>query len=346
MLYVNLCQSQALAQMEALQNTGLTTNVHTDCVVSSAPDAIAIAHNVVVGAGTVALGMLALAGAPAIALALPAAAIIYATIMTSGMQIAIGSSLKNVDNGGALKAIHTGVDQIEDLCFGMLTGTVIPASAGAVKDIYDGLNSLGKAFISTAPDCSYSLSAYSKLFISTGGSGTVSVIAADGCTWTASSGTAWLTVTSGSSGNGNGTVGYSVKANTSNQQRTGSIKISDKNFSITQAGSASQGGAFDGDWAGTFNGIHTYTRGGTYEYKDEPLSVYIKGTVITGESPSGGAGSIDASGNGTWTGQYSPFTFTGTFTSGGTASGTWTYTLPGTGPQSGTGSGTWTATRQ
>ena len=35
-----------------------------------------------------------------------------------------------------------------------------------------------------------------------------------GCAWTATSSAPWLTVTSGASGNGNGTVGYSVAANT------------------------------------------------------------------------------------------------------------------------------------
>jgi len=345
-LYATPCPSQALEQIEALQNPGYNTNSHYDCVVSSAPDAVATAYKVVAGAGTVALGMLALAGAPAIALALPAAAIIYATIMTSGMQITIGSSLKNVNNEAALAAIHNGVDQIEDMCIGMLTGTVLPTAAGAVKDMYDGFKLLGKAFTSTAPVCNYSLSVYSKPFISTGGSGTVSVIAGAGCSWTAAAGVSWISVTSGSSGSGNGTITYSVTANSSSQQRTGSITVEDKSFTIIQAGTSNQTGSFDGDWEGTYDGIHTYTSGNTYEYVDEPLNLHIDGTVITGGSPSLGTGTIDASGNGTWTGQYSPFIFTGTFTTTGFAEGTWTMTIPGSGGQAGTGSGTWTATRQ
>ncbi|MGE5805466.1 MAG: BACON domain-containing protein [Ignavibacteria bacterium] len=345
-LYAVPCTSEAFDQIEALQNSGYTHNSHYDCVASAAPDAVAAAYYVVAGAGTVALGIMALAGAPAIALALPAAAVIYATIMTSGMQITIGASLKNINNSAAVAAIHNGLDQAEDLCIGMLTGSVLPGASGAVKDIYDGMNLLGKAFISTAPACSISLSEYSKPFISTGGTGTISVTAGNGCSWSAVSQAAWITVITGISGTGNGTITYSVKPNTTSQQRTGSIKVEDKTFTITQAGSGNQTGSFDGDWEGTFNGIHTYTGGSTYEYVDEPLSLSIDGTVITGGSTSLGEGTIDALGNGTWTGEYSPFIFTGTFNTNGTASGTWTCTIPGNGPQSGTGSGTWTATRQ
>ena len=345
------CPSEALAQFEELQNPGgYSDNSHYDCVVSSVPDAIAAAYKVVAGAGTAALGILALAGAPAIALALPSAAIIYATVMTSGMQITIGSSLKNIDNKAALAAIHAGVDQIEDMCTGMLVGTVLPHAAGAVKDIYNGFKSLSQAFISTpATDCSYSLSEYSKPFISSGGSGSVSVIAAAGCTWTAASEAAWITVTSGSSGSGNGTVAYSVKANSSNQQRTGSINIADKMFTITQEGSVNQSGSFNGDWAGTFNGIYTGLSGSTWEYKDQQLSLTIWGTKIYGGAPSLGSGNIDASGNAAWgnTGERnSSFSFTGTFSSDGSASGTWTQTILSYGQLSGSGQGTWTATRQ
>jgi len=340
------CRSEAFDQIQALQGTGgYTDNSHYECVASSAPDAVATAYYVVAGAGTVALGMLALAGAPAIALAVPAAAIIYATIMTSGMQITIGASLKNINNSAAVSAIHNGVDQIEDMCIGMLTGQVLPSTAGAVKDMYDGFKMLGKAFTSSAPACSYYLSEYSKPFISAGGNGTLSVTAGTGCSWSAISQAAWITVITGISGSGNGTISYSVKVNNTSQQRTGSIKVEDKYFTITQAGTGSQTGSFDGEWEGTFDGIHTYTSGGTYEYVDEPLSLSIDGTVITGGSPSLGTGTIDASGNGTWTGQYSPFIFTGTFSADGTASGTWTCTIPGNGMQSGYGSGTWSATR-
>jgi hypothetical protein len=222
---------------------------------------------------------------------------------------------------------------------------VLPGASGPAKDIWDGIGMLGKAFTSTAPACSYTLSEYSKPFISAGGTGSFSVIAGSGCSWSAVSGTSWITVISGISGTGNGTITYSVKPNSTSQQRTGSITVQDKYFTITQAGTGSQSGSFDGYWEGTYEGIHTYVGGSTYEYVDELLEVTINGTVMTGGAPAGGTGTIDAAGNASWAGQSSSKAFTGTFSADGTASGTWTQTIPGNGPQSGTGTGTWTATK-
>lgn len=64
---------------------------------------------------------------------------------------------------------------------------------------------------------------------------TVSVTAASTtCTWTAvSNNTSWLTVTGGASGTGNGTVTYSVAANTG-AVRTGTITVGGQIFTVTQ----------------------------------------------------------------------------------------------------------------
>jgi hypothetical protein len=68
-----------------------------------------------------------------------------------------------------------------------------------------------------------------------GGSGSVSVTCGTGCNWTASSNNAsWITITGGSSGTGNGTVTYSVTANTGSA-RNGTITIASQTFTINQA---------------------------------------------------------------------------------------------------------------
>jgi hypothetical protein len=64
----------------------------------------------------------------------------------------------------------------------------------------------------------------------------VSVTAPASCTWTASSNADWLTITSGGSGSGNGTVNYSVATNTSGSSRTGVSRIGPPMFTVTQAG--------------------------------------------------------------------------------------------------------------
>ena len=47
---------------------------------------------------------------------------------------------------------------------------------------------------------------------------------------------AWITITGGASGTGNGTVGYSVASNTTATSRIGTITIAGQTFTVTQAG--------------------------------------------------------------------------------------------------------------
>ncbi|MCD6600073.1 MAG: hypothetical protein J7L19_05855 [Dehalococcoidia bacterium] len=58
----------------------------------------------------------------------------------------------------------------------------------------------------------------------------------DGCSWTAVTNESWITITSGSSGTGSGTVNYSVSANSSTSQKTGTMTIAGKTFTVTQDG--------------------------------------------------------------------------------------------------------------
>jgi hypothetical protein len=84
--------------------------------------------------------------------------------------------------------------------------------------------------------CSYSISPTNVSFGASGGTGSVSVTTQAGCPWTASSGESWMTITSGSSGTGNGTITYSVSANTTADQRTASSTFAKKVFTVTQSG--------------------------------------------------------------------------------------------------------------
>ncbi|MGH9142177.1 MAG: BACON domain-containing protein [Vicinamibacterales bacterium] len=71
-----------------------------------------------------------------------------------------------------------------------------------------------------------------------GGSGSVTVSAsAAECAWTASANVAWLTVTSGASGAGNGTVAFTVAANTG-AARTGTLTVGGQALTVSQAAAA------------------------------------------------------------------------------------------------------------
>src|SRR5207247_1074144 len=84
--------------------------------------------------------------------------------------------------------------------------------------------------------CTYWISPGSASFTSSGGSSNVSVAAGAGCAWTAGTNDAWITITGGSSGSGNGTVSYTVAANATTSSRTGTMTIAGQTFTVMQSG--------------------------------------------------------------------------------------------------------------
>jgi hypothetical protein len=87
-----------------------------------------------------------------------------------------------------------------------------------------------------AVSCSYTISPTSKSFTSTGGSDRVSVTS--GCAWTATSNAAWISITAGASGVGNGAVSYTVAPNTATTSRTGTLTVAGQTFTVTQSAAA------------------------------------------------------------------------------------------------------------
>jgi hypothetical protein len=88
-----------------------------------------------------------------------------------------------------------------------------------------------------AGSCAFTISPSSISIGVNGGSGTISVSPnLPSCAWTASSTVNWITITSGASGTGNGTVAYSVAANTGTLERTGTITIGGVAVTVTQSG--------------------------------------------------------------------------------------------------------------
>ena len=89
--------------------------------------------------------------------------------------------------------------------------------------------------------CGYDISPANRSFTSEGGSAYVNMASADACSWTATSNDEWITITSGGSGSGWGTIYYSVAANTSGSPRTGTISIVGQTFTVFQTSEATQG---------------------------------------------------------------------------------------------------------
>jgi hypothetical protein len=90
--------------------------------------------------------------------------------------------------------------------------------------------------VTQASGCTYTLAPTSRAHSSNAATGqTVTVTTGTICPWTAVSNNAWITVTDGASGTGNGTVTYSITANTTGAIRTGTITIGGQTFTVTQA---------------------------------------------------------------------------------------------------------------
>jgi hypothetical protein len=97
----------------------------------------------------------------------------------------------------------------------------------------------GQTFGVTQPSCSLSLNVPSQSLPATAGAGSpINVSAVTGCSWTAMASVPWITITGGASGVGNGSVTFSVTAN-SGSGRTGTINIGNQVHTVTQAGSCS-----------------------------------------------------------------------------------------------------------
>jgi hypothetical protein len=95
----------------------------------------------------------------------------------------------------------------------------------------------GYVFTITQPGapCAFAVSPFSSTLTSPAAAdGTVTVSGGAGCSWTATSNAAWITITSGASGVGGGSVNYTVAANTGTTSRTGTMTIAGKTFSVTQ----------------------------------------------------------------------------------------------------------------
>ena len=146
--------------------------------------------------------------------------------------------------------------------------------------------------------CNFYLSPGEISLTKTGGNGIVEVIASSqSCNWTALSNDAWITITEGDSGTGDGTVNYSVAAYADTDDRTGTITVAGQTFTVTQYGNIQE----------TLNVTKTGTGTGTVTIDDincgsDCIQSYDKGTGVTlTATASDGSGFIG------WTGACASF---------------------------------------
>ena len=85
--------------------------------------------------------------------------------------------------------------------------------------------------------CKYSISPTKSTHPAVGDSGFIRVTSnGNDCSWSASTTADWITITSGSSGTGSGTVNYKLDANSGSTSRSSVISVAGKNHTVTQEG--------------------------------------------------------------------------------------------------------------
>src|SRR5262249_44824134 len=85
-------------------------------------------------------------------------------------------------------------------------------------------------------DCAYTIAPRIQTLEASGGAGSITVAAAQSCTWTAASLVNWLTIDSGASGAGDPTIVFTAEANTAESSRRAALVIAGQTIIVEQAG--------------------------------------------------------------------------------------------------------------
>jgi hypothetical protein len=90
--------------------------------------------------------------------------------------------------------------------------------------------------VPAGPACTYAVQPTSAAVPASGAAGSVSVTATAGCGWTATSPVPWISITSGASGTGPGSVKFTAAANTATVARTATLSVAGQSVMVSQAG--------------------------------------------------------------------------------------------------------------
>jgi hypothetical protein len=88
--------------------------------------------------------------------------------------------------------------------------------------------------VEPTPQCSVTITPARQEFLEGGGNGSVAVAAPAGCDWSAAVNQAWIAISAGSGGSGNGTVLYAVGPNAATEPRVGTVTIAGQVHTVSQ----------------------------------------------------------------------------------------------------------------
>jgi hypothetical protein len=165
------------------------------------------------------------------------------TFSISPTAITVGSEEVRDLSVGVTAASGCGWTAVSNNGFIRITAGASGSGTGTVTYRVDKFNGAsrtgtmtiaGHTFTVTQVKCSATLSPQTQAVPLLGGSFTVSVTTQIGCPWQAVENLNWVTITSGSSGTGSGTIGYTVAPNIAGA-RNGTIAIAGQTLTVNQA---------------------------------------------------------------------------------------------------------------
>jgi hypothetical protein len=216
--------------------------------------------------------------------------LVHSNIFTAGSQRVVIHS----PNNALLQSISTVLLQVTFLgsqggsSTGLILGNIICSDAN------------GNAV--PAQTCSLFVPTTNSSFPCEGGDGTIDVQAGPGCNWTATSNDTWITITSGGSGTGNGSIHYSVSNNSTGSARSGSITVSGLAVTIGQQVCAAS--------TPTPTPGATVNISGHVSYCSNPVRGPVSNVVLTLTGSDSDKTSSDGAGNYAFTGLTSGGTYT------------------------------------
>jgi hypothetical protein len=119
----------------------------------------------------------------------------------------------------------------------------ISAEANATTSLRTGTVTIGGITFTVQQDglgtCSFTIAPTGAAYTNAGGSGNLTVTTASHCTWQTTSTASWITIVSGGSGTGPGTVEYTVAPRIEPGPRSGTLNIANRTFTVEQSGDVS-----------------------------------------------------------------------------------------------------------
>ncbi len=164
----------------------------------------------------------------------PTAASVPATGGASSVAVTAGTDCGwTASSGASWLTITSGAS-------GTGNGTVQFSAAATSGGPRSGTLTVAGQTVTVSQDngCAFSIAPGAATVAAGGGTGSVAVTTAAGCAWTATSNAPWITIGSGASGSGNGTVQYTA-ASTTGGTRSGTLTIAGQTFTLTQGSGCS-----------------------------------------------------------------------------------------------------------